>query len=98
MGPAILTADEVHDPATFSIQTFVNGEQRQQGSARDMIFDIPFLIETLSRTITLQAGDIIATGTPAGVGMAFDPPCFLQAGDTVVVTIDGIGSLENKVI
>lgn len=98
MGPAILTADEVSNPAEFAIQTFVNGEQRQHGSAGDMIFDIPFLIETLSRTITLQTGDIIATGTPAGVGMAFDPPRFLQAGDTVAVEINGIGVLENKIV
>jgi 2-keto-4-pentenoate hydratase/2-oxohepta-3-ene-1,7-dioic acid hydratase in catechol pathway len=98
MGPAILTVDEVSDPAKFTIQTFVNDEQRQHGSTSDMIFDIPCLIEILSRTITLQTGDIIATGTPAGVGMAFNPPRFLQAGDTVAVKINGIGVLENRIV
>jgi 2-keto-4-pentenoate hydratase/2-oxohepta-3-ene-1,7-dioic acid hydratase in catechol pathway len=97
MGPGIVTADEVADAGKLQVQTRVNGELRQNGSVSDLIFDIPFLIETLSRTMTLEAGDIISTGTPAGVGMGFKPPKFLQAGDVVAVTIEPIGTLENPV-
>jgi 2-keto-4-pentenoate hydratase/2-oxohepta-3-ene-1,7-dioic acid hydratase in catechol pathway len=98
MGPAIATADEVSDVGRLQVQTRVNGELRQNGSVADLIFDIPLLIETLSRTMTLEPGDIISTGTPAGVGMGFNPPRFLQAGDIVAVTIEPIGTLENPVV
>jgi 2-keto-4-pentenoate hydratase/2-oxohepta-3-ene-1,7-dioic acid hydratase in catechol pathway len=97
MGPAILTADEVPDVKQLRVQTWVGNELRQDDVVASLIFDIPTLIETLSRTMTLEAGDIIATGTPAGVGMGFKPPRFLQKGDVVKIRIDPIGSLENPV-
>ncbi len=97
MGPAIVTADEIHDVTSLSVRTYVNDELRQDGVVADLIFDIPMLIETLSRTMTLEPGDIIATGTPAGVGMGFDPPRFLQAGDRVSIAIEPIGTLSNPV-
>ena len=97
MGPAIVTADVVSDVGLLQVQTRVNGELRQDGSVSDMVFDIPFLIETLSRTMTLEPGDIISTGTPAGVGQGFKPPKFLQKGDVVSITIEPIGTLENPV-
>ena len=97
MGPAILTADEVPDPGVLRLRTWVNGELRQDAPVSDLIFDIPTLIETISAGITLQPGDLIATGTPAGVGIGFQPPKFLKAGDVVRVEITGIGVLENPV-
>ena len=97
MGPAIATADEVPDVGTLRVQTWVNGELRQDAPVSGLIFDIPTLIETLARTMTLAPGDVIATGTPAGVGMGFKPPRFLKPGDVVAVTIDPIGTLENPV-
>ena len=97
MGPAILTADEVPDVRALCIRTQVNGELRQTGCVEDLIFDIPSLIETLSAGMTLEPGDIIATGTPAGVGAGFNPPKYLQRGDRVSITIDPIGTLENPV-
>ena len=97
MGPCLITQDEVPDVGALHVQTYVNGELRQDGYVRDMIFDIPTLIETLSRTMTLNSGDIIATGTPAGVGMGFKPPKFLNKGDKVSITIEPIGTLENGV-
>ena len=96
MGPAILTVDSVADVAQLSITTRVN-EIRQQGSLSDLIFDIPTLIYTLSQYMTLLPGDVIATGTPAGVGMGFKPPKYLKAGDIVSISINGIGELENPV-
>jgi 2-keto-4-pentenoate hydratase/2-oxohepta-3-ene-1,7-dioic acid hydratase in catechol pathway len=97
MGPAILTADEVPDVGALPIQTRVNGELRQDSTVSMLIFDIPTLIETISALMTLEPGDIISTGTPAGVGVGFKPPKFLQKGDHVAVTIDPIGTLENTV-
>ena len=97
MGPAIATADEVPDVGTLRVQTRVNGELRQDAPVSGLIFDIPTLIETLARTMTLAPGDVIATGTPAGVGMGFKPPRFLKKGDVVAITIDPIGTLENPV-
>jgi 2-keto-4-pentenoate hydratase/2-oxohepta-3-ene-1,7-dioic acid hydratase in catechol pathway len=97
MGPAIVTADEVSDVGKLRVQTRVNGELRQDAPVSDLVFDIPTLIATLSRTMTLEPGDIISTGTPAGVGIGFKPPKFLQAGDVVAVTIEPIGTLENPV-
>jgi 2-keto-4-pentenoate hydratase/2-oxohepta-3-ene-1,7-dioic acid hydratase in catechol pathway len=96
MGP-VLVAREECDGANTMLRCWVNGALRQEASTADLIFDIPTLIETCSRGITLYPGDIIATGTPAGVGMGMTPPTFLKAGDTVRITIDGIGTLENKV-
>ena len=97
MGPAILTADEVPDPGALRLTTHVNGEKRQDALVADLIFDIPTLIEAISAGITLEPGDIIATGTPAGVGIGFQPPRFLQKGDVVRVEVAGIGVLENTV-
>jgi 2-keto-4-pentenoate hydratase/2-oxohepta-3-ene-1,7-dioic acid hydratase in catechol pathway len=97
MGPAIATADEIVDVGTLRVQTQVNGERRQDAPVSGLIFDIPTLIETLARTMTLAPGDVIATGTPAGVGMGFKPPRFLMKGDVVAITIDPIGTLENPV-
>lgn len=97
MGPAILTADEVPDPTTMKLSTWVNGTLRQDARVSDLIFDIPTLIATISAGITLEPGDIIATGTPAGVGIGFTPPRYLAAGDVVRITVTGIGTLENPV-
>ena len=97
MGPAILTADEVPDPTKLTLTTWVNGEQRQHAAVADLIFDIPALIEAISAAITLEPGDVIATGTPVGVGIGFDPPKFLKAGDVVRIEVPGIGVLENAV-
>jgi 2-keto-4-pentenoate hydratase/2-oxohepta-3-ene-1,7-dioic acid hydratase in catechol pathway len=97
MGPAIATAEEVPDARAMRVQTRVNGELRQDAPVSGLIFDIPTLIEALARTMTLAPGDIIATGTPAGVGMGFTPPRFLKKGDVVAITIDPIGTLENPV-
>lgn len=96
MGPALVTSDEI-DGQNLGLRCYVNGELRQDANTRDLIFDIPTLIETLSAGITLYPGDIIATGTPEGVGVGFKPPRFLHRGDTVRIEIDGIGTLENPV-
>jgi len=96
MGPWIVTADEI-TPDAMTVSLTINGEQRQSARGSDMIFDIPTLIESISAGITLYPGDIIATGTPAGVGAGFDPPKFLKAGDVVDITIGGIGRLSNPV-
>ena len=98
MGPYIVTKDEIDDLPSMRIQTLVNDEVRQQAEVRDLIFDIPTLIETLTLTGTLLAGDIIATGTPVGVGIGFSPPKFLKSGDKVTINITGLGSLTNPVI
>jgi 2-keto-4-pentenoate hydratase/2-oxohepta-3-ene-1,7-dioic acid hydratase in catechol pathway len=97
MGPAILTADEVPDPRKLMLSTFVNGERRQHATVADLIFDIPTLIEAISAAITLEPGDVIATGTPVGVGIGFSPPKFLQKGDVIRIEVPGIGTLENQV-
>ncbi|MBV7483721.1 fumarylacetoacetate hydrolase family protein [Bordetella sp. BOR01] len=94
MGPWIVTADEL-DAGNIDIRCLVNGEVRQSANTRDLIFDIGTIIENCSRGITLYPGDVIATGTPAGVGMGMDPPRFLKNGDTVRVEIQGIGHIEN---
>ncbi|WP_209008580.1 fumarylacetoacetate hydrolase family protein [Roseibium polysiphoniae] len=97
MGPWIVTADVIDDPHALPISLTVNGETRQDGNTVDMIFDIETLIASLSEGMTLEPGDIIATGTPSGVGYAMDPPNFLKDGDTVVCKISGIGTLTNSV-
>ncbi len=97
MGPAIVTADAAGTPPRLAISTWVNGELRQRATIDDLIFDIPALIATISAAITLEPGDIIATGTPAGVGIGFTPPRFLKAGDVVRIEVPGIGVLENPV-
>ena len=95
MGPWVVTTDAL-DGRDTRVRGWVNGELRQDAGTRDMIFDIPTLIETCSRGITLLPGDVIATGTPAGVGMGFEPPRWLREGDVVRVEIDGIGAIENR--
>nr|WP_322896115.1 MULTISPECIES: fumarylacetoacetate hydrolase family protein [unclassified Yoonia] len=98
LGPFIVTADEMGDITSQTLTTRVNGEVRQQAAISDLVFDIPTLIETLTRTMTLYPGDVIATGTPAGVGIGFIPPKYLKAGDVVDVDISGIGTLTNTII
>lgn len=95
MGPWITTADEV-DVTNLDVQCWVNGEIRQNANTRDLIFDVKTLISTISAGTTLLPGDIIATGTPAGVGIGFSPPKFLKAGDKVSVRISGLGELSNS--
>ena len=97
MGPWLVTADELDGQAT-RVRCWVNGDLRQDARTTDLIFDIPSLIETCSRGITLLPGDIIATGTPSGVGMGMKPPVFLAPGDRVRIEIDGIGVLENEFV
>lgn len=98
IGPWIVTADELSNPDQLQVATYVNGEQRQLSNTEKFIFDIPYLIEFISALITLEPGDIILTGTPDGVAAGMDEPKFLQAGDTVTMEIEGIGTLENQVI
>ena len=97
MGPCIVTADEMGDIRNIKLETRVNGELRQSTLVKNMIFDIPTLIKTLSMGMTLNPGDIIATGTPLGIGGGFDPPRFLNKGDVVTMAIEKIGVLENPV-
>jgi 2-keto-4-pentenoate hydratase/2-oxohepta-3-ene-1,7-dioic acid hydratase in catechol pathway len=97
MGPWAVTADEV-DLSTAGIRCWVNGDKRQDSQFSQLIFDIPTLIETLSQGVTLYPGDIIATGTPAGVGIGHTPPIYLKAGDVVRIEVDGIGTLENRFV
>ncbi|WP_455582511.1 fumarylacetoacetate hydrolase family protein [Dysosmobacter sp.] len=97
MGPVIVTADEIAFPPALDISSAVNGEPRQHSNTSLFLTDIPTLLEELTAGMTLLPGTIIATGTPAGVGMGFDPPRFLKPGDTVDCTIQGIGTLRNTV-
>ncbi|MGH7288440.1 MAG: fumarylacetoacetate hydrolase family protein, partial [Myxococcota bacterium] len=97
-GPSLVTPDEVGDPLGLSLRTFVNGEQRQSASTKELIFDPFVLIEHLSTAFTLEPGDLISTGTPAGVAISKNPPRWLVAGDVVRVEIDGVGVIENRVI
>lgn len=97
MGPYAVTADEVVDVTALQVESHVNGEPRQSAPVKDLIFDIPELIATLSAGITLEPGDIIATGTPAGVGIGFDPPKFMVSGDVIEVSITGLGAQRNRI-
>ncbi len=97
-GPWIVTKDEIPDPHALDIACIVNSEVRQKSNTRHLIFDVPFLVSYLSRTITLLPGDLISTGTPGGVGIFRDPPVRLGAGDTVRIEISSIGALENPVM
>jgi 2-keto-4-pentenoate hydratase/2-oxohepta-3-ene-1,7-dioic acid hydratase in catechol pathway len=97
IGPWVVTKDEIQDPQNLKIQSIINGEIRQNASTSLMIHNIAAQIEVLSKGMTLNPGDVIATGTPQGVGMGFKPPKLLKAGDTVEVFIEGIGTLMNKV-
>ncbi len=98
LGPRIVTTDEIPEPNALAIRTILNGETVQDWNTRDMIFDVPALIEFLSGSMTLRAGTVILTGTPHGVGMARNPPLWLKDGDEVSVEIEGIGTLTNPVV
>ncbi|MDJ0787906.1 MAG: fumarylacetoacetate hydrolase family protein [Myxococcota bacterium] len=98
MGPWIATADEVGDPHALDLKTWVNGELRQSTNTKQLIFDCFELVEHLSTAFTLEPGDVIATGTSSGVGIAMKPPKLLQVGDVVKIAIDGVGEIENTVI
>jgi 2-keto-4-pentenoate hydratase/2-oxohepta-3-ene-1,7-dioic acid hydratase in catechol pathway len=96
MGPWLVSADEV-DAANLDVRCWINDELRQDANTRDLIFDIPTIIETISAGMTLQPGDIIATGTPAGVGLGFKPPKFLKSGDVMKLSIGQLGTLTNRI-
>ena len=98
MGPCIVTVDEIPDPSVLQLTTLVNGEVMQRGRVADLVFDIPALIEYCSTFSELLPGDIIATGTPGGVGAARTPPVWLRPGDTVEVEIPGVGRLRSPVL
>jgi 2-keto-4-pentenoate hydratase/2-oxohepta-3-ene-1,7-dioic acid hydratase in catechol pathway len=97
IGPWIVTADEIPDPQALPLRCLVNGEVRQESNTSDMSFSVAEQIEYLSTAFTLEPGDLLATGTPEGVGAAMRPPRFLKAGDVVRCEIDGIGAIENRV-
>ncbi|WKN43448.1 fumarylacetoacetate hydrolase family protein [Tunicatimonas pelagia] len=96
IGPYLVTKDEIEDVHNLNLWLKVNGETKQQGTTADLIFNVPHLISYLSQFMSLQPGDIISTGTPAGVGLGFDPPIFLKAGDVVELGIDGLGSSRQE--
>ena len=98
IGPWLTTADEIIDPHDLWVRTWLNDELVQDGSTKHMIFDIPTQIARLSTAFTLEPGDILATGTPAGVGIVRQPPLWMQPGDVVRVEIDGLGVLENRIV
>jgi 2-keto-4-pentenoate hydratase/2-oxohepta-3-ene-1,7-dioic acid hydratase in catechol pathway len=97
-GPWIVTADEIPDPNNLRISLTLNGEIMQDSSTSNLIFKVPFLISYLSQSVTWEVGDLISTGTPPGVGVFRKPPVFLKAGDTVSVSVEGIGTLTNPVV
>jgi len=97
-GPWIVTADEIPDPHNLRICLALNGETMQDSSTANLIFKAPFLVSYLSQSITWEVGDLISTGTPPGVGFARKPPVFLKSGDTVSVSVEGIGTLTNPVV
>lgn len=98
LGPAIVTRDEIPNPQVLRLQTRVNGEVRQDSNTGDMIFDVATLVAFLSGSTTLLPGTVILTGTPGGVGVGMKPPRYLQAGDRVVVSVEGIGEVGNPVV
>jgi ureidoglycolate lyase len=98
IGPAIVTLDEVGDPHALGVRSLVNGEVRQNSNTRHLVFNIWAQIEELSKVMTLKPGDLIFSGTPGGVGLAFKPPRFLKVGDVVRCEVDGIGAIENTVV
>jgi 2-keto-4-pentenoate hydratase/2-oxohepta-3-ene-1,7-dioic acid hydratase in catechol pathway len=98
IGPYLVTADEIPDPQNLAIKLWVNGQLRQNSNTSRMIFAIPTLVSYLSQLVTLEPGDVIATGTPPGVGYTRKPPVFLQGGDEVAIEIEGVGRLSNPVV
>jgi 2-keto-4-pentenoate hydratase/2-oxohepta-3-ene-1,7-dioic acid hydratase in catechol pathway len=98
VGPYLVTRDEFGVPGEQELATYVNDERRQSAKLADMIFDVPAFIETVTAYVPLEPGDLLATGTPAGVGIGFDPPRYLQPGDVVRISISGLGELTNPVV
>ena len=98
MGPGVVTADEIGDPGALRLRSSVNGEPWQDSSTEEMVFDVPTIVAFASQTITLEPGDVIATGTPAGVGHYQSPPRYLADGDVMRCEIEGIGAIENPVV
>ena len=98
MGPWIVTADEIADPHSLDISLEIDGERLQNSNTRELIFKIPELIEFLSKVVTLESGDVVITGTPAGVGFTRKPPRYLKPGDQVSIYVQGIGTLTNPVV
>jgi 2-keto-4-pentenoate hydratase/2-oxohepta-3-ene-1,7-dioic acid hydratase in catechol pathway len=98
LGPYLVTPDEVGNPHALSLVCKVDGEVRQNGNTKDFIFDIPYLIEFMSRNVTLEPGDIITTGTPAGVGMGMNPPVFLKAGQVMELEVTGLGKQRSRLV
>ncbi|MGZ6694196.1 MAG: fumarylacetoacetate hydrolase family protein [Solirubrobacteraceae bacterium] len=96
-GPWITTADEVPNPGALAVRSWVNGELRQDGTTADLIFSVDDVVAFIAETITFAPGDLILTGTPAGVGMAMDPPRFLQSGDVVRLEVETLGAIEHRV-
>ena len=98
MGPYIVTADEIPDPSVLGLRLRLNGETRQDSTVGDLIFDIPTSLEVLSLGQTIEPGTVVSTGTPSGVGMGFNPPKYMQAGDVMEAEIDRLGVLRNRVV
>jgi 2,4-didehydro-3-deoxy-L-rhamnonate hydrolase len=98
LGPYLVTPDEVSNPHALSLVCKVDGEVRQNGNTKDFIFDIPSLIEFMSRNVTLEPGDIITTGTPSGVGMGMNPPRFLKAGQVMELEVTGLGQQRSRLV
>ena len=98
LGPFLVTQDEILDPHRLQLTSSINGRMFQDGNSADLIFNIPFLIAFISATITLQPGDVLATGTPAGIGSARNPPVYLQSGDRIECAVEGIGRQNNSVV
>jgi 2-keto-4-pentenoate hydratase/2-oxohepta-3-ene-1,7-dioic acid hydratase in catechol pathway len=98
MGPEIVLADEIPDPSKLRVRSYVNGELRQDSRTSEMLFPVPVMIEFLSRHVTLEPGDVISTGTPAGCGTFRQPPRWLRPGDAVDVEVDRVGRLTNPVV
>ena len=98
IGPTMITPDEVADPADLALSCRVAGEVRQQARTSDFIFDVAYLMAWLSRYVTLEVGDLIFTGTPGGVGDSMDPPTYLRDGEVVETTVEGIGTLRNRIV
>ena len=98
VGPRLVPRDEVPDPQALSIRAILNGTPMQESTTANMVFGVADVIAYITRTITLEPGDLIATGTPAGVGAFRDPPVFMQPGDEITIEIEGLGSLTNPVV
>jgi 2,4-didehydro-3-deoxy-L-rhamnonate hydrolase len=98
VGPALVPASEIPDPQALGIRAILNGEVMQESTTQNMVFGVAEIVAFVSQAITLEAGDLIATGTPAGVGVFRDPQVFLEAGDEITIEIDGIGALTNPVV